>query len=118
MAKKMRKTKAPLTVKPYGPRPVDPFLRSFGSTLHYLEEREWRIVYDRSLEEFFTEGPGAPKGPQYYLPVKPGRELFTVVLPDNHTVSMAMQDREIRDAMFPKDDPHVTVLSLQDIGTF
>ena len=99
------------------PLKIDPFIRSFGPTLHFLEEREWRIVHDSTLDDFFSEGPGAP-GPQYYLPVKPGRELFTVVLPDNHTVSMAMDNTQIRNKLFPKDGPHVTIMSLQDVGTF
>ena len=97
--------------------PPDPFIRLFGPTLHYLEEREWRIVYDKILEVFFTTGPGSP-GPEYFLPVKPGRELFTVVLPDNNTVNKALNDSFIRKKLYPADAPHVTVLSLQDIGTF
>ena len=97
--------------------PVNPYLRFFGPTLHYLEEREWRIVYDKSLEDFFDDGPGIP-GPEYFLPVKPGSELFTVVLPDNNTVHKALNDPYIRKNLYPKDAPHVTVLSLQDIGTF
>src|SRR5439155_9820408 len=96
---------------------IDPFTRSFGSTLHFLEEREWRIVYDETLDDFFSDGPGPP-GPEHYLPVKPGRELFTVVLPDNHTVSMAMHDTQIRKKLFPDAGPHVTTMSLQDVGTF
>jgi hypothetical protein len=95
----------------------DPFVRSFGTTLHYLEEREWRIVYSNALDEFFD--PGSPKtGPDYYLPFVPGRELFAVVLPDNRTVNMALNNTFIRKKLYPNDAPHVTVLSLQDIGTF
>jgi hypothetical protein len=95
----------------------DPFVRSFGTTLHYLEEREWRIVYSAALEDFFETG-GGPGEPDYFLPFLPGRELFTVVLPDNHTVNMALNDSFIRRKLYPVDAPHVTVLSLQDIGTF
>jgi hypothetical protein len=95
----------------------DPFNRRFGTTLHYLEEREWRIVYSPALDEFFETGD--PRGmPKYYLPFVPGRELFTVVLPDNHTVNMALNDKFIRQKLYPADAPHVTILSLQDIGTF
>ena len=84
--------------------------------MHYLEEREWRIVYDQSLEDFFTKGPGSP-GPEYFLPVKPGNELFTVVLPDNSTVNKALKDSFIRKKLYPDKAPHVTILSLEDIGT-
>lgn len=96
---------------------ADPFERSFGRTLHYLEEREWRIVYSAELETFFEPGL-RPGQPEYFLPFKSGAELFTVVLPDNHTVNMAMNDQFIRRKLFPDDAPHVTVLSFQDIGTF
>ena len=63
-------------------------------------------------------GPGGAGKPEFYLPFEPGRELFTAVLPDNRTVSMAAQEKNIRKYLFPKDAPHVTLLSLQDIGTF
>jgi hypothetical protein len=92
------------------------FNRNYGQILHYLEEREWRIVYDKSLDHF-EAGPGGA-GPQHYLPFTSGKELLTVVLPDNLTVNLALRDPEIRNKLYPEDAPHVTVLSLQDIGTF
>jgi hypothetical protein len=95
----------------------DSFVRSFGGTLHYLEEREWRIVYSSALDDFFDQG-GAAGQPDYFLPFVPGRELFTVVLPDNRTVNMALNNSLIRKKLHPADAPHVTVLSLEDIGTF
>jgi hypothetical protein len=93
----------------------DPFRRSFGRTLEYLEEREWRIVFEEKIAEGWNRG---RKEPPYYLPIRPGFELFTVVLPDNRTVNLALGDRRLRDALFPKNAPHVTILSLEDIGTF
>jgi hypothetical protein len=95
-----------------------PFERRFGSKLHYLEEREWRVVHDESLGAFFKRAPGGLGKPEFYLPFKPGHELFTVVLPDNETVHMAMEDKAIRKAIYPDDGPHVVVLSLDDVGTF
>ena len=86
--------------------------------MEYLEEREWRIVYDQSLAKQFEEAEPAEHGPKYYLRFKPGKELFTVVLPDNRTVRFAMEDDAIRQALFPDKAPPVTVLSLDDIGTF
>lgn len=94
---------------------ADPFARSYGGTLHYLEEREWRIVFDKSISKFFDVGPGTP---EHYLKFTPGKELFTVVLPDNKTVNLALQNQTIQRAIFPPNAPHVTVLSLQDVGTF
>ncbi len=101
-----------------GTKEPDPFVRSFGGTLHFLEEREWRIVFDNSLGEFFARGPGGAGQPEYFLPFESGRELFTVALPDNRTLNLAMQQKDIRWRLFPREAPHVTVLSLQDIGTF
>jgi len=97
--------------------PVNLFERRFGRTLHYLEEREWRIVHDPSLEGHFHPGPrgGAP---DWYLPFETGEHLFTVVLPDNRTVHMALQSASLRRRLFQKEQPHVSVLSLEDIGTF
>ena len=112
------KARKAIVAKPAAKREPDLFARSFGGTLHYMEEREWRIVYADSLAEFFETGPGGAGKPEFYLPFEPGRELFTAVLPDNRTVSMAAQEKSIRKYLFPKDAPHVTLLSLQDIGTF
>jgi hypothetical protein len=44
--------------------------------------------------------------------------LFTLVLPDNKTVSRVLQDSWLTQRLFPPDAPHVTLLSLQDVGTF
>lgn len=130
-AKSIRRPPAPRS-----PRPVttsklkskgtvrikDDFRRKFGGTLHYLEEREWRIVFDPSIKSHFQKSAGKPGQPEFYLPFKPGAELFTVVLPDNRTVSIALSKRNLkrslRDLFFPEDGPHVTIVSLQDIGTF
>jgi hypothetical protein len=112
-----KQAKSTRRAAPTPARLPDPFVRSFGTTLHYLEEREWRIVYSAALDEFFEKG-GGPNQPDYFLPFSPGRELFTVVLPDNHCVSLAMEDTFIRRRFYPPGAPHVTVLSLQDIGTF
>jgi hypothetical protein len=98
-------------------RVPDPFIRRYGPTLHYLEEREWRIVYDVTINKFFSPGPGTP-GPEFYIPFEPGKQLFTLVVPDNAILNAAIHDKEIRQALFPRDAPHVTLLSFEDIGTF
>jgi Putative abortive phage resistance protein AbiGi, antitoxin len=95
----------------------DTFARHFGPTLDYLEEREWRIVFDPSIKKFFIKGPGAP-GPDYFIPFEPGKQLFTLVVPDNAILNAVIHDKKIRSALFPKNGPHVTLLSLQDVGTF
>ena len=93
------------------------FKRKYGRFLHYLEEREWRIVFDDSLSPKFSVGPGG-NGPDYFLQFEPGKELFTVVVPDNLTVNLVMQDKELREKLFPQDGLPVTLLSLEDVGTF
>lgn len=106
------------TGQPKKPSKVDPFKKKFGPVLHYLEEREWRVVYTDAMKKFFIPGEDATERPKYYLPFKPGHDLFTVVLPDYKTVRMAIEDPELRKALHPENAPQVTLLSLQDIGTF
>lgn len=101
------------------------FKRKFGHPLHFVEEREWRIVYHSIHGAFFKEGPGRPN---HYLPYIPGEELFTLVLPDNKVVSKVLQDKWITDRLFTpwnhypalknRHVPPVTLLSHSDIGTF
>jgi hypothetical protein len=113
----VRKTAAGMKA-PDGPAAaVKRFARRYGSTLQYLEEREWRIVHDASLGAHFISGP-ASGVPDFFLPFVSGEELFTVVLPDNRTVNMALHSAPLRRRIFPRDTPHVTILSLEDIGTF
>ena len=96
---------------------IDPFSRKFGLRLDLAEEREWRIVYHPELErsKVVRRGPGKPP---YLVPYKPGVELFTVALPDNRTINMVMGDNFFRREFFGPNRPHVTVMSLQDVGTF
>ena len=104
--------------QPKKPSKSDPFKKKFGPVLHYLEEREWRVVYTDAMKKCFIPGEDAPGRPKYYLPFKPGHDLFTVVLPDYKTVRMAIEDPELRKALHPENAPQVTILSFQDIGTF
>jgi hypothetical protein len=97
----------------------DPFLRFWSKTMPYLEEREWRVVEHSSLLKSGHLISGRRTGdPKFYIPYQPGKELFTLVLPDNQTVSEVLHTTWFTDRLFPKAAPHVTVLSLQDIGTF
>ena len=60
-------------------------------------------------------------GPDYFVPVKPGRDLFTIVLPDYraaHLLHTAVAFKDVLSKLCPENDPHVTVLTLDDIGTF
>lgn len=98
--------------------------RSFGGPLHYLEEREWRFVVRQERKRLIPKGVqenrnnAAPHEPPWLMPYTPGKDLFTVVFPDNVTLAMAIDDDDVRGALFQKDRPHVTVLSLDDLGTF
>jgi hypothetical protein len=96
----------------------DLYKRAYGSSLQYLEEREWRIVVPNPAPKFFVPMSQETTEPDYYLNFKAGKDLFTLVLPDNACVNLAMKCSTIRDRLFPVDAPHVTVLSLEDIGTF
>jgi len=109
--KATRVTKHRKTIK------VDRFARRFGLRLDLAEEREWRVVYHPDLEKskLVRRGPGKPP---YLIPYKPGVELFTVALPDNRTVNMVMGNKFFLREFFGPSRPHVTVVSLQDVGTF
>ncbi len=48
----------------------------------------------------------------------PGVELYTVALPDNRTVNLVMGNKFFLREFFGSGRPHVTVISLQDVGTF
>lgn len=94
------------------------FKRLYGKRQEFLEEREWRIVYHPTFKRYFEKSDGSLEKPEYYLPFKPGADLFTVVLPDNKTVNMVMNEEFFIKKFYPPDGPHVTVLSLEDVGTF
>ena len=97
----------------------DDFKRVYGPVLHYLEEREWRIVFDKPIENrSLLPAVSNDAQPERYLSYKPGKDLFTVVLPDNKTINLAMECEDIKNAIYPEKSPHVTVLSLEEIGTF
>jgi len=93
----------------------DPYKRNPGAPMKFVAEREWRIVQHPSRRFVKNE---ESEGPQFYLPYKPGKELFTLVLPDNYTVHRVMQDKKLSTLLFPVNCPHVTVISWADIGTF
>jgi hypothetical protein len=98
----------------------DPFLRSFGSPMPYVSEREWRVVLPIGTKDKKGHWKTAHQGAkaQFYLPYKPGTDLFTLVLPDNLTMQMVLSDHDVMSHIMPKNAPHVTLLSLDDVDTF
>jgi Putative abortive phage resistance protein AbiGi, antitoxin len=96
-------------------RKTDPLNRQYGEIAHFMEEREWRIVYDVLRKRYFRPHPH--NSDRKCIPFKPGKELFTLVLPDNQTVRIAMNNKTVRKAVYPENAPHVTILSLTDIET-
>jgi abortive phage resistance protein AbiGi (putative antitoxin) len=115
-APKARRSKATTSrARKKPPATKDEFKRPFGRTLEFLEEREWRVVWNEWIADRFVANRGTPP---YYLRIRPGLDLFTLALPDNRTVNMALQDRKLRSLLLPRAAPHVTVLSLEDVGTF
>lgn len=102
------------------PRPTtrskpDPFKGIVGAPLPFVEEREWRIV-ETGVPEKHRKPAQTPV--RFFLPYKPGSGLLTVVLPDNKTMAWALQDRAIRAKLFAPGRPAVTVLSLENTGSF
>ena len=93
----------------------------YGETLPFLEEREWRIVAKERgtdvLPKKLIKNP-LDCAPDYYLPYQAGKDLFTVVLPDERTYAAVIQDKLLRKVLFGPGVPPVTLLCLKDIGTF
>jgi hypothetical protein len=133
--KNIRKIRAPLsaTPSPAEPKtgtddratrtrmPPDEMPRDFGNILHYLEEREWRVVYDQALEaqgRIKSNDPG--NTPPHHLPFVPGKDLTSIVLPDSRCVKMAINDEALQTVLYPKGrrEQHVALISLHDIGNF
>jgi hypothetical protein len=90
--------------------------RSFGGVLPYLEEREWRIIYDGSKKGFKPMQEQEANG--FYLPYTKGKDLFTLVLPDFGTYSLLVKNRDLMKKLFSENQPPVTILTLDDIDTF
>ena len=106
-------------------KPVpNPHQRLFGSPLHFLEEREWRFVLRKLGKRLIPRGVrknvtgNSTEEADWLMPYTAGKDLFTVVFPDNGTLAMAVDDSFIRSKLFDKSRPHVTLLTLEDIGTF
>lgn len=95
-----------------------PVSRSFGPTLPLLEEREWRIVVKENGKTGNTVKNEMEETPSYYLPYEVGKDLFTIVVPDNRTHLALLNHKKLRRILFQRSDIPVTVLSLTDIGTF
>jgi hypothetical protein len=97
------------------------YKRNYGGILHYLEEREWRIVIKPTTSVYcskaFVRNTEAT-GPEWYLPYQPAKDLFTIVFPDNRTLAKALSNAKIRDRVYSLNLPPVTLLSLEDLGTF
>jgi len=114
-----RKKNATRRVRP--PR-QDPCKRKLTGPMQLVEEREWRIVYPSnpspSLAKHFRPVQGRKPRPTYFIPYEPGSELFTVVLPDNLTMSLVLADKELRELLFQPNRPPVALISLEDVGTF
>jgi Putative abortive phage resistance protein AbiGi, antitoxin len=119
--KAVRKKRQPKSTR--APVVRDPFRRSFGAAMPFVAEREWRIVGPREkglpankVRPFVEAASGDV--PSFYLPYKPGADLFTLVVPDNLTMNRVLQDRVLRRAFHPTVGPHVTIVSLEDVGSF
>ena len=105
--------------------PMKSFSKQYGKILEFLEEREWRVVFHDELirRGKIRENTSQAKktGPDYFVPVRPGTDLFTVVLPDYRTANILHTSRDFADIL-PRlrlpNLPHVTLLTLEDIGTF
>ncbi len=119
--KKVTTPKGTKISKPAKAKTAASYSRKYGDTLPYLEEREWRIVLKESGKTTWPR-PSIPnrstEGPDFFLPYQTGRDLFTIVFPDNRTLAKAARHKELAQYLFPKSGPPVTLLSLENIGTY
>jgi hypothetical protein len=93
----------------------------FGETLPFLEEREWRIVAKERGDDVLPKKlvkNHCGEAPNYFLPYQPGKDLFSIVLPDERTYAAVIRNEELRALLFGPQVPPVTLLCLKDIGTF
>ena len=116
--RKQRKTSPGKKVTRTGTTKTKPVNRSFGPTLSLLEEREWRIVIKENAKNGSTVKNEQEEMPSYYLAYEVGKDLFTIVVPDNRTHMALLNHKKLRRILFQKSNIPVTILSLPDIGTF
>ena len=120
---KAKSTRPASNASPSTSRPRSPSIpkKFFGETLPYLEEREWRIVAKERGVDVLPKKlvrNATNDAPKYFLPYMPGKDLFTIVLPDERTYAAAIRNEELRQLLFAPEVPPVTLLCLKDIGTF
>ena len=87
--------------------------------MQLLEEREWRIVFHESIKNRLSQPSQGGGKPNYYIPLRIGHDLASVVFPDNRTIAIA-REKKILDKLTQVDRyaPHVHITSLEDIGCF
>ncbi|MDA7903651.1 abortive infection system antitoxin AbiGi family protein [Mariniblastus sp.] len=117
-----KKSSAKKSVKKKVTSRAKPIYRSFGETLPYLEEREWRIVLKSLAGKTIPRAcKDESESNLWHLKFNPNKELFTVVFPNYRTMLTALEDADIREQLLPvkgQETPPVTLLTLDQIKTF
>lgn len=85
----------------------DPMAFPTEQRIRFLAEREWRLLANVSRKRQWKR---CPDGWLWFRP-ELGRELQLVILPDNRTLSMAIDCPKIRQALIAKNRPPVQLIT-------
>ena len=82
--------------------------------LPYLDEHEWRLVYEKGEGWKADEGIASPS--EAWFEFKLGTDLQIVIVPDNYTLQKVLQSTDLTEMLFPKQGrPPIQVLSIEAV---
>jgi hypothetical protein len=92
-------------------RKPDPMAYPTEQRIRFLAEREWRLLVNVKQKDLWKQ---CSDGWLWYRP-QLGHELQLVILPDNRTLSMAIECSKIRKALIVKNRPPVQLITADAI---
>jgi len=92
--------------------------------MQFLEETEWRLVCPpeekpKKTDRWHLFGwhcKGTAKRRSAYFKIEPGTDLQMVIVPDNRTLQMVMNDGKLPKKLFAEQRPPIQVLSLDGLS--
>ena len=106
-----RNTKGDTNGKVAARRKPDPMDFPTEQRIRFLAEREWRLLENIKQKDLWKQ---CSDGWLWYRP-QLGHELQLVILPDNRTLSMAIECSKIREALIVKNRPPVQLITADAI---
>lgn len=86
----------------------DPVSYPAEQRIRFLDEREWRLLHDRSSKAWRTDASG-----RLWFRPQLGKELQLIILPDNQTLHLAIECDAIRSRLVAPDRPPVQLLTAE-----